>query len=128
MKRSLLAVLVLLLVIAAAAGATYGSRNPERESLDDGARRTAPGRFIRLSDGVTHFDVAGPDSARTVVLVHGFSVPLYIWDSTAAALVSAGYRVLRYDEYGRGWSDRPAVEYTPDLYDRQLTSSSIPFV
>jgi pimeloyl-ACP methyl ester carboxylesterase len=36
-------------------------------------------------------------------------------------LVGAGYRVVRYDEYGRGWSDRPDVSYTADLYDRQLT-------
>src|SRR5205085_9661224 len=48
------------------------------------------------------------------------SVPLYIWDSAAAALAGAGYRVLRYDEFGRGWSDRPRVEYTAELYDRQL--------
>jgi pimeloyl-ACP methyl ester carboxylesterase len=47
-------------------------------------------------------------------------VPLYIWDSTAAALSSAGYRVIRYDEYGRGWSDRPEKEYSADLYDHQL--------
>jgi pimeloyl-ACP methyl ester carboxylesterase len=98
----------------------YYVRNPERATLDDVARKTAPGRFVRLSDGVTHYLVDGPDSGRVVVLVHGFSVPAYIWDSTAAALAGAGYHVLRYDEYGRGWSDRPNVEYTADLLDRQL--------
>ena len=36
-----------------------------------------------------------------VVLVHGLSVPYYIWDSTAASLAAAGHRVIRYDEYGR---------------------------
>lgn len=119
MKRAAIAVLFIVLLIAVLGG-FYVVRNPERETLDDIARKSAPGRFIRLSDGVTHYVVDGPDSGRTVVLVHGFSVPLYIWDSTAAALSSAGYRVLRYDEYGRGWSDRPRVDYTADLYDRQL--------
>jgi len=95
-------------------------RNPERETIDDGARRSAPGRFIRLSDGVTHYDVSGPDSGRAVVLVHGFSVPYYIWDSTAKALAASGHRVIRYDEYGRGWSDRPTVVYNAELYERQL--------
>ncbi len=95
-------------------------RNPERHTIDEAARRTAPGKFIRLSDGVTHYDVSGPDSGRTIVLVHGFSVPYYIWDSTAAALSAAGNRVIRYDEYGRGWSDRPSLPYTADLYERQL--------
>jgi alpha-beta hydrolase superfamily lysophospholipase len=87
----------------------YVARNPERQTLDEAARKGAPGRFIRLSDGVTHYDLTGPDSGPTIVLVHGFSVPYYIWDSTAAALSAAGHHVLRYDEFGRGLSDRPAV-------------------
>jgi pimeloyl-ACP methyl ester carboxylesterase len=95
-------------------------RNPERATIDDAARKAAAGRFIRLTDGVTHYDVSGPDSGRTVVLVHGFSVPYYIWDSTATALAASGHRVIRYDEYGRGWSDRPAAIYNAELYERQL--------
>src|SRR5215831_21219811 len=95
-------------------------RNPERDAIDAAARRSAPGKFIRLADGVTHYDVSGPDGGRPIVLVHGFSVPYYIWDSTASALAGAGFRVIRYDEYGRGLSDRPDVDYTRDLYDRQL--------
>ena len=55
-----------------------------------------------------------------VVLAAGFSVPYYIWDPTFAALTGAGYRVLRYDYYGRGFSDRPDVPFTQDFYIRQL--------
>jgi pimeloyl-ACP methyl ester carboxylesterase len=55
-----------------------------------------------------------------VVLVHGFSVPYFIWDPTFDALVASGHRVLRYDLYGRGLSDRPDVRYDSNLYDRQL--------
>ncbi|MEO5568597.1 MAG: alpha/beta hydrolase, partial [Gemmatimonadaceae bacterium] len=64
--------------------------------------------------------VDGPDSGRVIVLAHGFSVPYYIWDSTAVALSKAGYRVVRYDTYGRGFSDRPAVDYDDKLFERQL--------
>ena len=98
----------------------YAVKNPEHRDLDAAARRGAPGRFVRLFDGVTHYQIDGPGTGRTVVLVHGFSVPYYIWDSTAAALAGAGYRVVRYDEYGRGWSDRPNIDYGADLFDRQL--------
>lgn len=120
--RKLVAALAVVVAIACAwVIATYATKNPEHRDLDDAARRGAPGKFVRLSDGITHYQIDGPDSGRTVVLVHGFSVPYYIWDSTAAALAGAGYRVVRYDEYGRGWSDRPAVAYTADLFDRQLT-------
>jgi pimeloyl-ACP methyl ester carboxylesterase len=48
------------------------------------------------------------------------AVPAYIWDSTSAALAAAGFRVIRYDQFGRGWSDRPRVNYDADLFDRQL--------
>lgn len=118
--RHVAIVIGLLALVAIVTGGFYFSLNPERETLDAAARAHAPGKFVRLADGITHYDIAGPDTARTVVLVHGFSVPAYIWDSTATALVAAGYRVLRYDEYGRGWSDRPDVAYDADLYDRQL--------
>ena len=114
--------LLLILVAIAAAGisALYATRNPERADLDAAAREAAPGRFVALGDGVTHYDLAGPDTGQRVVLVHGFSVPYYIWDSTVTALTGGGFRVARYDHFGRGFSDRPDVPYTGDLYDRQL--------
>jgi pimeloyl-ACP methyl ester carboxylesterase len=88
--------------------------------LDGQARAAASGQFIELADGFTNYELAGPDVAQVVVLVHGFSVPYYIWDPTFAALTAAGLRVLRYDLFGRGFSDRPKVIYNVDLFDRQL--------
>ena len=120
MRRLLGAVVVLLALVIVAAAAYGAGMNPEKATLDAAARSGAPGRFIALSRGTTHYDIAGPDSGRVVVLVHGFSVPYYIWDSTAAGLSAAGYRVVRYDLYGRGLSDRPDTEYDGMLYDRQL--------
>src|SRR3954471_8601554 len=104
-----------LLVVVLSAGGFWIARNPETRALDGAARREAPGKFVRLSDGVTHYQIDGPENGRVVVLAHGFSVPYYIWDSTAAALAGAGYRVIRYDTYGRGWSDRPDVVYNDKL-------------
>jgi pimeloyl-ACP methyl ester carboxylesterase len=67
-----------------------------------------------------HYELAGPADKETVVLVHGFSTYSFTWDATFQALVDAGFRVLRYDLYGRGYSDRPAAVYNKDLFDRQL--------
>ncbi len=119
-RRSLVVAGAVLLVLVATAAAMYNTRNPERRDLDAAVRRAAPGKFVRLTDGTTHYQIDGPDSGRTVVLAHGFSVPSYIWDSTAHALAAAGYRVVRYDAYGRGYSDRPNVVYSDVLYERQL--------
>lgn len=120
--------IVLLLLVAATAAVAYQkyrNYNQEKFTLDDAARKTTDarafgGNYVRLGAGVTHYELAGPKDARTVVLVHGFSVPYFIWDPTFDALVAAGFRVLRYDLYGRGWSDRPDVRYDSDLYDQQL--------
>ncbi len=118
--RSVARALVLVVAVVAGGVGFYVYRNPERVTLDDAARANVGGRFVRLTGGVTHYELAGPDTGRVVVLVHGRSVPYYIWDSTAAALPRAGVRVLRYDLFGRGYSDRPNVDYTPALLDRQL--------
>ncbi len=76
---------------------------------------------MNLTAGVTHYELAGPPEGQTVVLLHGLSVPYYMWDKNFAAIADAGFRVLRYDFYGRGYSDRPEVTYDLNLYDRQLT-------
>jgi pimeloyl-ACP methyl ester carboxylesterase len=107
-------------ILVAALAALYKWLDPEKLDLDDAARRTAPGQFARLTHGFTHYEIAGPPEAPVVVLAAGFSVPYYIWDPTFTTLADAGYRVLRYDYYGRGFSDRPDVPYTQAFYVRQL--------
>lgn len=120
MPRLLRALAVLVALVIAGGAAAWVVKNPEQVLLDDATRAGAPGRFVRLSDGATHYEVAGPDTGRVVVLVHGFSVPMYIWDSTFMALSAAGYRTVRYDVFGRGWSDRPDGAYDGPMFDRQL--------
>ncbi|HEY5157679.1 MAG TPA: alpha/beta hydrolase [Anaerolineales bacterium] len=107
-------VIVLILLM------TYSLIDQEKIKLNDTVRASLPGQFVKLSLGVVHYELAGPENAPTIVLVHGFSVPYYIWDRTFAALTQAGFRVLRYDLYGRGFSDRPEKDYNLDLYDSQL--------
>ncbi|MBT3390074.1 MAG: alpha/beta hydrolase [Chloroflexi bacterium] len=92
----------------------------ETLTLDAAARATLPGEFVQLSAGFTHYELSGPADAPLVVLVHGFSVPYFIWQPTFEFLTQSGYRVLRYDLYGRGYSDRPRTCYDLDLFDRQL--------
>lgn len=52
---------------------------------------------------------AGPP----IVLVHSAIVNRRSWDSLAPLLVTAGYRVIRYDMRGFGESTAEAVEYSP---------------
>jgi pimeloyl-ACP methyl ester carboxylesterase len=96
------------------------SYRDETQELNDLTRRDASGSFIQLSDGVTHYELSNQKAENTVVLVHGFSVPYFIYDPTFEFLTEAGFRVLRYDLFGRGFSDRPETRYNIDLFVRQL--------
>ena len=107
-----IALVVLAVAAAAVCWRNYRHFDQEALTLDGTARQSLEvmaygGSYVSLGAGVTHFELAGPPDAQTVVLVHGFSVPYYIWDPTFDALAAAGFRVLRYDLFGRGWSDRP---------------------
>lgn len=110
-------VLILSFIVS---GVIYFKNNTEVKLLNAAERKKATGSFIELTDGVTHYELRGPDTGKLVVLVHGFSVPYYIWDSTYPKLIEQGFRVLRYDAFGRGWSDRPDKAYEEILYRNQL--------
>lgn len=92
----------------------------ETKVIDQSVRETADGSFVALSDGVTHYEIAGDEKGKPVVLVHGFSVPYFIFDPTFEFLSKNGFRVLRYDLFGRGFSDRPDLRYDIHLFVRQL--------
>lgn len=94
----------------------------ENEILDSRSRKLAPGKFVTLSNGVTHYYEIGSGNSKPVVLIHGGGVTgLEVWSENAEFLAENGYRVLQYDLYGRGYSDRLITTYTPELLSRQLT-------
>jgi pimeloyl-ACP methyl ester carboxylesterase len=92
----------------------------ETEELTDAVRAKADGSFIQLTDGICHYELNGTGKTPYVILIHGFSVPYFIWDPTFDFLKKSGFRVLRYDLFGRGFSDRPRVHYDIHLFVRQL--------
>jgi pimeloyl-ACP methyl ester carboxylesterase len=110
------ALMVLLILLAC----VYIIQDPETRRLDDSTRAKLPGQFIRLPGGVTHYTLSGPTGGQVVVLVHGFSVASYSWERNIPALTEAGNRVLAYDLYGRGYSDRPQGRYDLQLFTDQL--------
>jgi len=92
----------------------------ETQEVDEAARMQAGGSFMALTDGVVHYELGGPKHGNPVVFVHGFSTPFFIFDKTFEFLADCGFRVLRYDLFGRGFSDRPLVRYDIRLFVRQL--------
>jgi len=91
-----------------------------RPVITDQARRMAGTSWLDLEQGATAYALHGDERGPKVVLVHGTTTPSFGLTPLVEHLVEAGFRVLTYDLYGRGMSDRPAVRYDMDLFVRQL--------
>ena len=85
------------------------------------------GEYAQLSNGRVRYEFAGPESGEVVVLIHGLIGHMHVWDYQFKFLIERGYRVLRFDLYGRGFSERVKGEHGSELYMAQV-SDLIEFV
>lgn len=120
MSKKIIILLLLILAVPILIFAVFYIRIVLKPEIDAEARLKAPGSFIELSNGIVHYELKGVNSQPVIVLIHGANIPSIVWDMNYNALVEAGYRVLRYDLFGRGFSDRPHIEYTKEVYSSQL--------
>jgi len=109
-----------LLILLALAFAAPFIRERLRPEMDSEARKAAPGQFAFLSDGETHYEWHGPVEGPVLVCIHGLTTPSYIYKFLVPSLAEAGFRVLTYDLFGRGFSDRPKGGQTRAFFIRQL--------
>jgi len=110
-------ILLVAIALAAAAPFVIERRKPE---MDDAARRAAPGEFANLSRGQTHYQWLGAARGPVAVCVHGLTTPSFVFGPIAQGLGALGFRVLVYDLYGRGYSDRPSGPQDAPFFVAQL--------
>lgn len=80
-------------------------------------------QFIELSFGRVHYIYQASKTSTTTTLnvfVHGFSIPMDIWQDVFQSIVKDNHSCLIFDLYGRGWSDAPFVPMNVDLFVSQL--------
>jgi pimeloyl-ACP methyl ester carboxylesterase len=114
--RAMIAAVILLLIILALPFIIEARRKP----MDAGARAEATGEFSTLSQGITHYEWIGPLRGPVAVCVHGLTTPSFVWLGLARGLAKVGYRVLIYDLYGRGYSDRVSGPQDQAFFLQQL--------
>jgi 3-oxoadipate enol-lactonase len=61
--------------------------------------------LIRDGNRRIHYDLAGPDDAPVVCLLHSLSQDMGVWSEQLPVLLSEGFQVLRLDIRGHGGSD-----------------------
>jgi len=98
----------------------FRSSPDEKKILDHNVRSKSSYNFVKLNNGYTAYDISGPDTGHVVVFIHGGTIPMCIWSEQIGFFTEAGFRVLCYDQYGRGESDRPDTEYNRALFTSQL--------
>ena len=87
----------------------------------NGFNHTENSNIVQLSNGFTYYKLDNEETNTIpVVLVHGFSVPSYIWDPTFKLLSDNGYFVISLDLYGRGFSENVDEIYTDELFANQV--------
>ena len=91
-----------------------------RTRMGASARNAATGQFAKLSQGITHYEWFGPQRGSIIVCVHGLTTPSFVWRGLTKGLAIMGYRVLTYDLYGRGFSDKAKGRQNSDFFLRQL--------
>lgn len=111
---------IFLLVILSFIVVSYIYVSVSQKEFNHSVQEQAPGSLITTSQGVTHYELYGNKDSGVVVLVHGLTIPYYIWDKNFYTIADAGFCVLRYDLFGRGFSDKPQTDYDEDLFVEQL--------
>ncbi|MEO3867353.1 alpha/beta hydrolase [Nonomuraea sp. B12E4] len=96
------------------------NRTRETIAMDARARQDAPGSFVRLRHGITHVATDGPETGEPILFIPGATLSQWVWDGLFERLAKAGYRTIRYDRYGIGFSDRPQVDYNQHLFEDQI--------
>ena len=108
----ILAFLTLILLI-------YLFSSFEKGNLDE-YRQGSEYEFAKLSQGLTAYKDIGNKDDPAIIVIHGATLPSEGFIGFCSGLSAKGYRVICYDQYGRGYSDRPITNYNMQLYTEQL--------
>lgn len=111
---------MVFLVIAIAIFAVPLLAEATRVPVERRRKAGVPGELVTLSKGTTHILRDGPEDGPVAVLIHGLTTPTYLFAGVIPQLAKAGYRVIAYDLYGRGLSDRPLGKQDAKFFVDQL--------
>ena len=121
MKMILRIVLFSLVLVSCVSNNNLYESIEKNKEFREEVLKYSNGKYASLTNGNTYYEEANPNSDKgTVVLVHGFSVPSYIWKVTFNTLKDKEYHVVMMDLFGRGNSDNPDLPQTDQLRALQV--------
>ena len=92
-----------------------------RENIDINEFRFNSGyEEVKLTDGITSYKDIGDKNNKTIILVHGATFGSLAYEEYVNVFIENNYRVITYDQYGRGYSDRVNTNVSIELMEKQL--------
>ena len=110
---------LIALAIAIIIGCAYFFTNNETGDLLE-YQKSSNYQYIKLSHGLTAYKEFGSKNDIPIIVIHGATLPSEGFLEFCESLSQHGYWVICYDQYGRGYSDRPKIKYTMEVYLFQL--------
>tara|TARA_Y100001970_G_scaffold276011_1_gene378089 strand:+ start:549 stop:1454 length:906 start_codon:yes stop_codon:yes gene_type:complete len=110
---------MIALIIPIIIGLTYILANKEKGNLVE-YQKSSNYEFAKLSHGLTAYKQFGSKDNTPIIVIHGATLPSEGFIGFCEGLGQKGYWVICYDQYGRGFSDRPKIKYDMNLYVTQL--------
>lgn len=108
--------LVLLVIISILVYNYYNEDTAELEA----AQENSNDEYLKLELGKMRYKVYGNENQNTLILIHGFNGYMECWNPNIESLVDSGYKVVVYDLWGRGLSDRPRIDLKIEVFRKQL--------
>ncbi len=124
MKKVMSRIALFILAVIVITGLLFAVMNTlqETKEMTDEVRKEAPGKFIKLKKGITHYRLEGPDTSALIILIHGGGASGYeVFNESIPFFLHSGYRVLAFDLYNRGYSERLHEANSPALFLSQLS-------
>ena len=93
----------------------------DRENVDINEFRINSGyQELKLTEGVTSYKDLGDKNNEVIVVVHGATFGSLAYEEYVNVFLENNYRVITYDQYGRGYSDRVDTHISIELMEKQL--------
>ena len=93
----------------------------DRENVDINEFRLNSGyQELKLTECVTSYKDLGDKNNEVIVLIHGATFGSLAYEEYVNVFLENNYRVITYDQYGRGFSDRVDTHISIELMEKQL--------
>ena len=77
------------------------------EDVRDKVPHSEYSHFINVDGAQLHYQEFGERANPTLVLLHGYTASLFVWNKVAPQLSDAGFHVVAVDLVGFGYSEKP---------------------